>query len=118
MKYLVFMRRSGMHRPLGAIGEMPFDNLDNWAINNPDPFIIVRVEESTLANNMQLLGERGLRLKLDKLRSEYPDTSDKYVDENGVEQERTNYGYFSENGRSTLTDHPVITIEDVEVVNG
>lgn len=118
MKYLVFMRHSGMHKPLGYIGELPFDNLDKWAINNPDPFIIVRVEESTLADNMHLLGNRWLRLKLDKLRSEYPDTFYKYVDENGVEQERVNCGYFSENGRSALEDQPIITIDDVEVVNG
>lgn len=107
-----------MHRPLGAIGEMPFGNLDKWTINNPDPFIIVRVEEATLADNMHLLGDRGLRLKLDKLRSAYPDTVETYVDENGIEQEIVKYGYFSENGCSTLSDQPVITIGDVEVVNG
>lgn len=107
-----------MHRPLGAIGEMPFDTLDKWTINNPDPFMIVRVEESTIAENIHLLGDQGLRLKLDKLRSAYPDKVEEYTNEAGFEIERTNYGYFSVNGRSTLTDQPVITIEDVEVVNG
>ncbi len=57
--------------------------------------------------------ENNTRLDLDKLQKRFPDSTEKYIDENDVEQERIVYGYFSEHGRSNDDNPPVITMSDV-----
>ncbi len=109
MVKLCFMRWKNKHRPYGYIAEMPLSlHQKNSFV---DPFFIVQIDEKTIPAD--LLGNQTVRLDLDKLQKRFPDSTEKYTDENDVEQERVVYGYFSEHGRSNDDNPPVITMSEV-----
>ena len=109
MVKLCFMRWIGRHRPYGYIADMPLDMHQKNAF--VDPFFIVQIDEKEVPKG--LIGDKSVRLNLEVLQAKYPDTTEKYIDENEDEQERIVYGYFSEHGRSNDDNPPVITMEDV-----
>ncbi len=117
MVKVCFMRWKNRNRPYGYIAEMPLTlHQKNSFV---DPFFIVQIDEKTIPS--ELLGDqtvgfelgKTVRLDLDKLQKRFPDSTEKYTDENDVEQERVVYGYFSEHGRSNDDNPPVITMSEV-----
>ena len=106
MVKVAFIRKNGRNKPRGVVADLPF------GIDTPlpykDPFIIVQVDETTIPQGV--VGNPTVTLKLDKLQGE--DREIKYTDEEGNEQVRIEYDYYSENGTS-VDDCPTITMEDV-----
>lgn len=117
-KYLAFMRVPNVHRPQWYIADMPIDSIEKWVVNTPDPFVLVGVSNEELQANVALLGNPNLRLKIDQLQAQYPDTTEEYEDEDGSTKSRTIWGYFSEFGRTDKTCIHTITMADLEVSNG
>lgn len=109
MVKLCFMRWRDRNQPFGYIADKPM----LLGTKNPflEPFIIVQADEKEIPKS--LLTNDTVRLKIDKLQKLYPDSTEKYTDEEGKEQERVVYGYFSELGQSVDDNPPVITMEDV-----
>ena len=106
MVNVAFIRKNGRMKPRGVVADLPFGV--DVAIPYKEPFIIVQVDETTIPDGV--VGNPTVRLKLEQLQK--ANTAEKYVDEDGVEQERIIYDYYSENGRS-VEPFPVITMEDV-----
>jgi len=77
-----------------------------------DPFIVVRIDASTIPEGVEK--NKTVQLKLDKLRSmeEYQDVPKTRVGEDGKTVNYVDYGYFSEDCRSS-EPYPVIDMEDV-----
>lgn len=106
---LCFMRWCGKRKPFSYIADMPLQmHQKNIYV---DPFIVVQIDEKEVPT--ELLGNQTVRLDLPSLQSKYPDSTERYIDEDGKEQERIIYGYFSEHGRSVDDNPPVITMGDV-----
>ncbi len=104
------MRWKGRHRPYGYIAAMPLEmHQENRFV---DPFFIVQIDPDDIIPP-ELLGDPTVRLNLEVLQAKYPNSVEKYIDENDVEQERIVYGYFSEHGRSNDDNPPVITMSEV-----
>ena len=103
----VYFLREDRRRGRGYIADLPH-NLDCHYVN---PFIIVQIDEAEIPE--EWLGDPTVRLDLDKLMEQYPDTTEEYTDEDGTTQTRTVYGYFHPEGKSVVEDCPVITMSDV-----
>jgi len=114
MVNVLFVRKSGRMVKRGTVADLPF-GVDT-SCPYVAPFIAVTIDEKTIPSGV--VGSLTVTLKLDKLMKQYPSTTEKYKDEEGVEQERVVHGYFHEEGASKLP-YPVITMEDVtwEVVD-
>ena len=106
-----FMRWRGRNRPYSYVADNPVRT--GTKCDFVDPFFIIRAHEPVLPP--ELLEDRTVRLNLDLLQSkdEYKDKIVKYLDENGEEKERIEYGYFSEFGRSDAKNPPIITVDDI-----
>lgn len=107
MVNVYFMRYKGRRQPYGYIADVT----NNYTCDFVDPFFIVQADEAEIPK--EILANDTVRLNLPKLQKRHPDTTEQYKDENGDPQERIVYGYFSEYGRSTQNNPPVITMEDV-----
>ena len=73
----------------------------------------VRTNQLRNASNTSQQKDETIRLDLNKLMAQYPNSTEQYEDEEGNMQNRTVYGYFHEQGRSVVENCPVITINDV-----
>ena len=104
---VAFIRHNGRMKPRGFVADLPF----GITLPYSKPFIVVQVDETTVPDGV--VGNPTVELKLDELMLKYPSTTEKYTDEDGVEQERIIHGYFHEDGNSS-TPYPVITMEDVD----
>ncbi len=113
LKTVAFMRVGGRNVPQFVIAQPILFDTSGWS--DTRMFILCKIEEADLPVEMHY--NPNIRLKIDKLQARYPDTVESYVDEEGQEQDRTLYGYFSENGVSSLDidKQPQLTKLDVEV---
>ena len=103
----VYFLRNDRARKRGYVADLPH-NLNCYYV---DPFIIVQIDEKEIPK--EWLGDPTVRLDLNKLMKQYPNTTEDYLDEDGNAQTRTVYGYFHEKGRSVVEGCPVITMSDV-----
>ena len=103
----VYFMRKDAGQPRGGIADIP----TNAPCPYVDPFIIVQSDETKFPEG--ILTDDTVRLDLDKLMAQYPDTTEEYTDEDGNVKSRTVYGYFSEYGQSVVQDSPIITLSDI-----
>ena len=113
IKSVAFMRSKGRSIPQYQIAQASLFDTQKWS--DSKHFILIKIEENDLP--VEMYGNPNIRLKIDKLKAEYPDRTEQYIDEDGNTQTRTIYGYFSEYGISCfdLENQPKLTVEDVEV---
>jgi len=132
----VYFMRKDRRQKRGYIADVP----TNAKCDYVDPFIIVQVDESVLTvekevvrnifdmetmeitgqetvtvivPNEELLTDSTVRLDLENLMIQYPNTEEPYTDEDGNNQTRTIYGYFHTEGTSVVEGCPVITLDDI-----
>jgi hypothetical protein len=112
LKTVSFMRVDGS-KPRGQIADAKLFDTKEWSYVKP--FILVKVEEDDIPDELWMNGS--VHLKLDELMGRYPNTIEEYEDEEGNQQTRTIYGYFHELGHSSrlIEEQPQITVEDVYV---
>ena len=112
--FVPFMRIHGCHRPQWYVADIPFASIDSWKVNNPDPFILVKVEAETIPE--EFYNNPNIRLKIDSLQGRFPDEIITVKDINGNDVESLKHGPFSEKGKTDLSHIPTITIKDVETI--
>jgi len=106
-KYVLFVRGTGKYQKRGEIAGLPLDRFPPTS----EPFIVVKVDESILTED--LLTNGNIALKLVKLQK--PNTTEEITDEDGNPQTVTVYDYYDINGRSSEAEAPVITLDDVDL---
>ena len=101
------MREGTDTKHRGYVADLP----NNHKCYFVDPFIIVQIDEKSIPSDW--LGDKTVRLDLNRLMDKYPSKEESYTDENGDTQTRTVYGYFHTEGRSDAENPPTITMSDV-----
>ena len=113
LKSVPFMRSKNRLIPQWQIADAKLFDTQKWS--DARHFVLIKIEENDLPQEMYM--NPNIRLRIDKLQAEYPNTTEEYIDENGDTQTKTVYGYFHELGVSSLDidKQPQLTVDDVEV---
>ncbi len=108
------MRVAGRFVPQYQIAQPLLFDTSNWS--DTTNFILCKIEEDDLPSEMAY--NPNIVLKIKELQARYPDTIEKYIDEDGQEQERVIYGYFSTLGNSSISieSQPQLTVNDVMII--
>ena len=113
LKTVAFMRVPNRLVPQYVIAQPMMFDTKKWS--DASKFILCKIEENDLPVVMHY--NPNIRLKIEKLQSEYPDTTKEVTDDDGTTREAVEYGYFSVLGNSDLAieKQPQLTVDDVEV---